>query len=594
MFGQRGELSARLAAATEMLADAASVEPVVVTIGHALLFLTKAEHGAIFLRSPNGLVTCPWSHNLSDVYVQNIVTPKDANPWMHILRHPELSCMDLPKTNQQTSSTPWFLPDALALSSDHAHLVDRITREGLRSMCAWPLTQAGRVTGAFVYYYDSPHVYSQDEQEVMRAFRSQAAAALRDPEAPLSQAQSTMNARDTTRTPTDSRAAFGLKTAGSAPKQQIIDATRPPLADTRRATEGEQARGEIEAARAQLSEAQPAEQARLMADRTSLETDSHRFAQAQAAHTAETERLAEPRPALTLEADHLAEARGSLEAERARLADTQARLATAEAQIVQVDAAAAKAQQARPTARTSDYDARETRRSQDRAAFAAERAQITETLEAKTVRLARDREELEAGRLQLAEAQARSEAAEAALGRDKEALAVEEARVGAAGPSRWRQATLVASTVIAAVATAVLAIGPKPHGPAVRTIEHKPAAQVSATAVQKRPVPTPHRAIAAGVVPSVAKAGVPPTTSRALRPRKAAYVVVVGTFKSANTADEVKRLVQSKGYVVHVVLQGRVSKVMTAPMRTRTQAEAVARGLEAVGLHPQLMVWHER
>jgi len=633
--GQRDELSARLAAVTKMLADVASVEPVVVTIGRALLFLTKAEHAAIFLRSPNGLVTCPWYHNLSDVYIQDIVTPKDANPWIHILRHPELSCMDLPKTKRETSSTPWLLPDALALSSDHVHLVDRITREGLRSMCAWPLTQAGRVTGAFVYCYDSPHVYSQDEQEVMSAFASQAAAALRDLGAPLSQAQIAMNARDTTRTPTDSRA-FGLKSGDSAPKQ-IIDATKPPLADTRRATEDEQARGEIEAARAQLSEAQrrlEAEQARLSADRTSLETDSHRFAQARAAFAAETKRLAEARSALALEADQLAEARQSLEAERARLAETRARLAVAEAQMVQVDAAAAEAKQAQPTARPSDYDARAPRQPQERAASAAEWAQITETLETKTVRLAREQEELEVGRSQLAEAQARSKAAEVARGRDKEALAVEEASVGAtrqelamtqaaprtgtheagklheymwnavakvgaepgeranaARPSRWRQATLVASAVIAAAAAAVLEIGPELHEPAIRTMEHKPAAQVSATAVQKRPVPTPHQTNAARVVPSVAKAGVPPTTSRALGPRKSAYVVVVGTFESTNTAEEVKRLVQSKGYVVHVVLQGRVSKVMTTSMRTRTQAEGVARGLEAVGLQPQLMVW---
>jgi cell division septation protein DedD len=71
-------------------------------------------------------------------------------------------------------------------------------------------------------------------------------------------------------------------------------------------------------------------------------------------------------------------------------------------------------------------------------------------------------------------------------------------------------------------------------------------------------------------------------------------VVVVGTFESVNTAEEVKRLVQGKGYLVHIVPQGKVSKVMTAPMRTRTQAEGVARVLETAGLHPQLMVWQEQ
>ncbi|HKX17729.1 MAG TPA: GAF domain-containing protein [bacterium] len=417
-----------------MLGDEAPVAPVVVTIGRALLFLTKAEHAALFLRSPNGLVSCPWSHNLSDLYLQDIVTPKGANPWLHILRRPELSCMDLPKTKGEKSSPPWFLPDALALSSDHAHLVDRITREGLRSICAWPLTHAGRVTGAFVYYYDSPHVYSQEEQEVMSAFGSQAAAALRDPGAALSPDEGTMNAKDATRTPTDSPPAFVLKTAGSAPKQQIVDGTG---------------------------------------------TD---------------------RPEL---------------------------------KMTQATAPGTGAQEA---------------------------GKLHEYVWNPVAKVGQEPRE----------------------------------QPNAAGRSRWREATPVAITAIATVAIAVLVIGRAPHGPAVRTVEHKPAAQASATAVQKLPVPTPHRAISAGVVrPAAAKGGVLPTTSRALQPRKPVYVVVVGTFESANVAEQVKHLVQSKGYVVHVEQQGAVSKVVTAPMPSRTQAEGVARGLETVGLKPQLMVLQE-
>jgi cell division septation protein DedD len=326
------------------------------------------------------------------------------------------------------------------------------------------------VTAAFVYCYDLPHLYSQDEQGVMAAFASQAAAALQEP-----------------RALTDPQAAFGVKTTGSVPKLQIIDAARPLVADMHRATGDEQARGEIEAARAQRQ--LETEQARLTADRTSLEADSRRVAQAQVALAAETERLAEARQALTLEADQLAATRGKCETEQALTA-----------------------------ARRSESDA--------------------------------------------------------------------------AWPSR--RATLVASTVIAALATAVLGIGLGGHRPAVSTTVYKPAAQVSATAVQKRPLPAPHQVIAAGVVPPVAKAVVPHTTSRILPPPKVAYVVVVGAFESSSAAEEVMHLAQRKGYVVHVVLQGAVFEVMTAPMRTRTQAEGVARGLEAAGLHAQLKVWREQ
>jgi hypothetical protein len=285
-----------------------------------------------------------------------------------------------------------------------------------------------------------------------------------------------------------------------------------------RATGNEQARGEIEAARAQRQ--LEAEQARLTTDPTSLEADSRRVAQAQAALAAETERLAEARQALTLEANQLAAARGNLETERAHLVETQARLAAPEGQMVRVDVAAVETEQARPAARRSESDA--------------------------------------------------------------------------AWPSRWGRATLVASTVIAALATAVLGIGLKGHRPAVSTTVYKPAAQVSATAVQKRPLPAPHQLIAAGVVPPAAKAVVPHTTSRILPPPKVAYVVVVGAFESSSAAEEVKHLAQRKGYVVHVVLHGAVSEVMTAPMRTRTQAEGVARGLEAAGLQAEVKVWREQ
>lgn len=432
--GLRNTLSARLAAATEMLGDAASVEPVVVKIGRALLFLTGAEHAALFLRSPNGLVSCPWSHNLSDRYLQDIVTPKDANPWLHILRHPELSGMDLPKTKGEKSSPPWFLPDALALSSDYAHLVDRITREGLRSICAWPLTHAGRVTGAFVYYFDSPHVYSQEEQEVVNAFGSQAAAALGDPGAALSPAQGTMNGRDATRAPADSPPAFVLKTAGSTPNQQIVDATVTTWQ-------------ELKTTQATASGTGAQEPGKL-----------HEYVW-------------------------------------------------------------------NPVAKVGQEPGEQSH---------------------------------------------------------------------TAGRSRWREAAPVAITAIATVAIAVLVIGRAPHGPAARTMVRKPATQAPATAVQKLPVPTPHQTISVGVVrPAAAKAGVAPRTSRVLPPRKTAYVVVVGTFESATAAEEVKHLVQSKGYVVHIVQEGTVSKVMTAPMRSRTQAEGVARGLETIGLKPQLTVWQE-
>lgn len=158
--------------------------------------------------------------------------------------------------------------------------------------------------------------------------------------------------------------------------------------------------------------------------------------------------------------------------------------------------------------------------------------------------------------------------------------------------SRWRRATLVASAVIAALVTAVLQIGPERYGP-VGTLEQKRTEPASAV-IQKPPSSTPHQAVVTGTASLPHTTAVRSATSQVRRPSKTAYVVVVGTFESSTAAEDMKRLVQRKGYVVNVVPHGAVSEVMTRPMRTRKQAEYVARGLEAVGLQAQLMVWGEQ
>ncbi|HKX17716.1 MAG TPA: hypothetical protein VJT33_06880 [bacterium] len=188
-----------------------------------------------------------------------------------------------------------------------------------------------------------------------------------------------------------------------------------------------------------------------------------------------------------------------------------------------------------------------------------------------------------------------SELKEPAGGARGEAGSAPQTPESLGGSSRWWRATLAASAVIAALVTAVLQIGPERYRPTVGTIEHKRAEPASAV-IQKRPSSTPHQAIVAGTAtsPHRMKAGVPSAASHVRRPARTAYVVVVGTFESSGAAEDMKRLVRRKGYVVDVVPHGASSEVMTRPMRTRMQAEYVARGLEAVGLQAQLMVWGEQ
>ena len=77
---------------------------------------------------------------------------------------------------------------------------------------------------------------------------------------------------------------------------------------------------------------------------------------------------------------------------------------------------------------------------------------------------------------------------------------------------------------------------------------------------------------------------------RVTRPRsKTQYAVSVGNYANAATADRMKHLVRSKGYIVDVVPRGAVSQVATPPYRTRAQAERVARALEEIRLPAHLV-----
>lgn len=168
------ERHASMNAAGEILAGAASPESGAAAIGRALLTLTDAGSAAVFFRSTSGAVTCAWSHNLSDRYVGELVTPAGINPWLHVMRCPELTCLDMQKRTELLAATPSLLPDVRELPRANA-VRRRIEREGLRSVCAWPITRGGQVIGAVAYYYDAPHICSASEEELMRTFVLQAA-----------------------------------------------------------------------------------------------------------------------------------------------------------------------------------------------------------------------------------------------------------------------------------------------------------------------------------------------------------------------------------------------------------------------------------
>jgi PAS domain S-box-containing protein len=59
-----------------------------------------------------------------------------------------------------------------------APLADVILREGIRALAFIPLVTAGRLLGKFMIYYDTPHVFTDDEVDVAQAVAAQVAFAI--------------------------------------------------------------------------------------------------------------------------------------------------------------------------------------------------------------------------------------------------------------------------------------------------------------------------------------------------------------------------------------------------------------------------------
>ncbi|HKX19407.1 MAG TPA: GAF domain-containing protein [bacterium] len=143
-------------------------------IGQGLLALTGAPRAAVFLRAIDGRVTCPWYQNLSDGYLRELVTPSNVNPWTHLMRYPELACMDMPKGGRKYKPAPNHLPKTAGLPVAAAR---RFIQEGVAAVSTWPLVRGGQLIGAMACYYDTPHAPTADDDAAVLDFAAQAVAA---------------------------------------------------------------------------------------------------------------------------------------------------------------------------------------------------------------------------------------------------------------------------------------------------------------------------------------------------------------------------------------------------------------------------------
>ena len=155
----------RLVPLSEALNRPFTVEEVLAEIGQGALSLSGAKKIAVFSRSPDDSVTCPWSHDLFLDYTQQVCAQAQNFPGGKLFH--SLEPIFVPEINQIPVTSPTRQLAELA---------------GFAAYGIWPLVYEERTIAAVGCYYTQPHHWSPAEEEVMQAFTRQAAVALKNAE----------------------------------------------------------------------------------------------------------------------------------------------------------------------------------------------------------------------------------------------------------------------------------------------------------------------------------------------------------------------------------------------------------------------------
>jgi predicted nucleic acid-binding Zn-ribbon protein len=416
---ERATLMARLVAVSETLRRSPSLEMAAAAVGRAVIMLTNAPRAAVFLRSPTGVVTCPWSHNLSAEYVGRLRTPDGANPWAHLSHHPELTCMDLPARRGIRAAAAALVEDVRQLPAGN-DTRRQTEREGVRAVCSWPIGRGGRVFAAVAYYFDAPHTCSAPEREVVQAFTLQAAATLEQAIAAEARGQTVGEADAEAARIAEAESRLAMESARLAAFQHALEAE-----SARRSAE----RAELTAERERLTAGRrelDADRDRLTETRRVLETESERFGATQAGLSAERESLGTLRRELDVEQTRLEGLRRELDLERYQLNGLRGELDDARERLAQ-ERAELEAEQGRLADARAHVEAEQARFTEAGANLERERADV----ERERAGLERDRADVERERAGFERERADLERQRAGLGASAASDAAEAAQAAA-------------------------------------------------------------------------------------------------------------------------------------------------------------------
>lgn len=160
---EHAERMAHLAQISADLNRSFSVAEVLENIGKGAMLLNETTWGVLYVENPDGSMSCLWSEGLSQPYINNILL-KWQDPFVKQLHSTsELYVI--------SDISEWQAPEALK---------SPMVSEGIHAAGYWPLRYEGKELAVIGCYYNSPHVWSETQKEIMRTFTRQASAALQN------------------------------------------------------------------------------------------------------------------------------------------------------------------------------------------------------------------------------------------------------------------------------------------------------------------------------------------------------------------------------------------------------------------------------
>ncbi len=160
---QRTHQLTRLALLGERLNRPLNEVEVASAVGQGVLDLTGADRAAVFLFEEGDTLRYVWTHNLPDTYLETVLKNLEK----------------LPGFLTKTQGLPFMIPD-VERATNFPFLQKLARQFNYRAVGILPLVYEQQVIGAVSCYFEQPHIWEEDEVQILYTFARQAAVALKN------------------------------------------------------------------------------------------------------------------------------------------------------------------------------------------------------------------------------------------------------------------------------------------------------------------------------------------------------------------------------------------------------------------------------